>query len=147
MAKKSCAGVIAGGILCALLSGCGSSGGGGGGGTTPPPPPSFTVTLSPTSVTLSQGGAGQAVQFSVTAQNGFTGTVSVSPATLPAGVTASPASLSLTPSDPGIFTFSASSAALIAQQTVNLNASSGMLAVSASLGLTVTGAAVSDPLH
>jgi WD40 repeat protein len=146
MAKKSCAGVIAGGILCALLSGCGSSGGGGG-TTPPPPPPSFTVTLSPTSVTLSQGGAGQAVQLSVTAKNGFTGTVSVSPATLPTGVTASPASLSLTPSVPGIFTFSASSAALIAQQTVNLNASSGTLAVSASLGLTVTGAAVSDPLH
>jgi hypothetical protein len=36
---------------------------------------------------------------------------------------------------------------LIAQQTVNVNASSGTLAVSASLGLTVTGAAVSDPLH
>lgn len=147
MTRKSCAGVIAGGLLCAFIVGCGSNGGSGGEGTTPPPPPSFAVTLSPTSVMLSQGGASQTVQASVMAQNGFTGTVSVSTAALPIGVTASPTSLSLTPGVPGSFTFSASSTALIAQQTLNVNATSGTLSANTSLQLTVTGGAVSDPLH
>jgi len=138
---------MAGGLLCALIVGCGSNGGGGGGGTIPPPPPSFSVTLSPTTVTLLQGGASQTVQVSVTAQNGFTGTVSVSTAALPAGVTDSPTSLSLTPGVPGTFTLSASGTALIAQQTLNVNATSGTLAVNTSLQLTVTGVAVPDPLH
>lgn len=145
MTKKPCAYVIVAGLLCTLMAGCGSNGGGG--GTTPPPPASFAITLSPTSVTLSQGSASQTVQVSVTAQNGFTGTVSVSIAALPTGVTASPTSLSLTPGVSGSFAFSASSAALIAQQTLNVNATSGTLAVNTSLQLTVTGVAVSDPLH
>jgi hypothetical protein len=142
--RKSCAGVIVGGLLCALSVGCGSNGGSGG---TPPPPPSFTVTLSPTTITLLQGGASQTVQVSATAQNGFSGTVSVTTAALPTGVTASPTSLSLTPGVPGSFAFSASSNALIAQQTLNVSATSGTLAVNGSLQLMVTGAAVSDPLH
>lgn len=143
--RKSCGDAIVVGLLCSLIVGCGSNGGGGGSG--PPPPPSFLVKLSPTTVTLFQGGTGQTVQVSVTAQNGFTGTVSVSTGALPTGVTSSPASLSLTPGIPGTFTFSASSTALIAQQTLNVNATSGTLAVNTSLQLTVTGAAVSDPLH
>ena len=130
-------------LTLSTVTGCGS----GGTSNPPPPPPNFIVTLSPTSVTLSQGGTSQAVQVSVTAQDGFTGTVSVNPATLPTGVTASPASLSLTAGAPGTFTFSASSVALIAQQTINVNGSSGTLAATAPLGLTVTGAAVLDPLH
>jgi hypothetical protein len=143
--RKSCAGVIAGGLLCALIVGCG--GNGGGGVTIPPPPPSFGVTLFPPTVTLFEGGASQTVQVSVTAQNGFTGMVSVSAAALPTGVTASPTSLSLAPGVPGSFSFSASSAALIAQQTLNVNATSGTLVVNTPLQLTVTGVAVSDPLH
>lgn len=150
MARKSWCAVV--GLLCGLAASCGGSGGssggtGGGGGSTQPP--SFTVTLSPTSLTLIQGGAGQSVQVSVTAENGFTGTVSVSAGTLPTGVTVSPASLALTPSVPGSFSFSASSAAAFAQQTLTLSATSGTLSVNTPLQLTVTGTgvAIADPLH
>ncbi len=83
----------------------------------------------------------------MTAQNGFTGVVSVSTAALPTGVTDSPTSLLLAPGVTGTLTFTASSAALIAQQTLSVNAISGTLAVNTPLQLTVTGAAVSDPLH
>jgi len=98
-------------------------------------------------VTLAQGGGSQPVQISVTAQNGFTGSVSVTTAALPCGVTVSPASLSVIPGTPGTFTFSASSTAEIAQQVVSVNAASGTLTASSSLQLTVTGAAVPDPFH
>jgi hypothetical protein len=67
--------IVSSGLLCLFMAGCG--GGGGGGGSPPPPPvPDFTLSLSPSSVTLAQGGAEQSVQVSVTGQNGFTGSVS-----------------------------------------------------------------------
>lgn len=113
----------------------------------PPPPPSLAISLTPNTLTLFQGGASQTVQVSVTAQNNFSGTVSVTTAALPRGVSVSPASLSLTPGTPATFTFSASTAALISQQNLDVNAASGTLSASASLKLSVTGPTVSDPLH
>src|ERR1700757_3388352 len=86
--------------LCGLFPfllavvGCG---GNGSGFSQPPPSPSFTISLSPSSVTLMQGGAAQAVQVAIGAQNGFTGAVSVTASGLPFGVTVSPSSVSLTP--------------------------------------------------
>ncbi|MFY9805530.1 MAG: hypothetical protein WAK78_08855 [Candidatus Acidiferrales bacterium] len=141
--RKTCSGIGVA-LLCMLLARCG---GGSGGGPVVPPTPAFTVSLSPASVTLSQGGASQAVQVSVTAQNGFTGSVSITTGTLPDGVTVSPASLSVTSDTPEAFSFSASSNAQIVQQTLSLTAVSGMLTVNKSLQLNVTGALVLDPFH
>ena len=145
--KRACTSAIAVSLLCPIIVGCGSGAGGNGGGGSPPPPPSFAVTLSPTTVTLYQGGTSQTVQVSVTAQNGFSGTVSVSTSALPTGVTSSPTSISLTPDVPGTFTLFASSSALIAQQTLSVNATSGTLSVDTPLQLTVTGTTVASSLH
>jgi hypothetical protein len=66
--------------------------------TTPPPPqPDFSLAITPQSLNLTTGAAGQPVQVTATALNGFTGTVGVALTGLPTGVTASPASLSLSP--------------------------------------------------
>jgi hypothetical protein len=142
---RSC--FVAVGLLFLFMAGCGGGGGGNGAsGPSPPPTPDFTVSLSPTSVTLAQGGASQ-VQVSVAAQNGFTGSVSVTVAGLPDGVTVSPASLSLPSGSSGTLTLSASSTAQVAQESINVDAVSGTIKVDASLQLTVAGAVVPDPFH
>lgn len=138
------------GLLCLIATGCGE-GAAGSGDTTQSPPqpptPTFTVSLSPAAVTLAQGSTGQAVQVSVTAQNGFAGSVSVTVGTLPSGVGASPASLSLTPGTVGTFTLSASSTAAVVQQSIDVDAVAGTLSVDTSLQLTVTALAFPDPFH
>jgi len=126
------------------MTGCG---GGAGSPPSPPPAPSFTLSLSPSSVTLMQGGTEQSVQVSVTGQNGFTGSVSVTVSGLPTGVTVSPASLSVTSGGNGSFDLSASSTAEVAQQAVSVTGASGTLTADASLQLTVVGVAVPDPFH
>lgn len=135
------------GLLCVLLIGCSNNSSNGGTTPTGPLNPGFTVSLSSPIVTLAQGGAVQTVQVSVTAQNGFTGSVSASIDPLPNGITVSPASLTLSPNSPGIFSLSASSVAEIAQQTLNVSATSGTLTENTSLQLTVTGATVPDFFH
>jgi hypothetical protein len=138
------------GVVCLVLTGCG---GGGGGGTTgtgptnPPPSQSFTISLSPGTVSLTQGSPSQTVQVSVAAQNGFTGSVSVTTASLPPGVTASPSSLSVTSSSPGTLTLSASATAPVVQQAVKVTGTSGTLTSSASLQINVTAAPIIEPFH
>jgi len=128
-----------------FVTGCGA----GSGSTNPPPPPapSFTLSLSPATITLAPGGADQAVQVSVAGQNGFAGSVSVTIGTLPSGVTASPNSLSVTAGAPETFTLSASSAALLVQQSVSVDGVSGALTANASLQLTISATAIADPFH
>lgn len=135
-------------VFCAFVVGCGG-GGSGTGGTNPPPPPvpDFTLSLSPASITLAQGGASRAVQVSVMGQNGFAGSVSVTVATLPSGVTSSQSSLSVTPGVPATFTLSASGTAQIEQESVEVQGVSGTLNESASLQITISGAAVADPFQ
>jgi hypothetical protein len=133
------------GFFWVFVTGCG----GGTGSTNPSPPPAanFTLSLSPSSVALSPGGAGQAVQVSVAGQNGFVGSVSVTIGTLPSGVTASPSSLSVTAGAPETFTLSSSSATQLVQESVSVNGVSGTLTANASLQLTISGTAIADPFH
>ncbi len=147
--KEKLLSIVGAGLLCLIMTGCGGGSAGGGGGSPPPPPPapSFTLSLSPSSVTLMQGGTEQTVQVSVTGQYGFTGSVSVTVSGLPAGVTVSPASLSITSGDAASFDLSASSTAEIAQQAVSVTGASGALTANAPLQLTVMGVAVPDPFH
>lgn len=130
-------------LFSLLITGCG----GGGNNSTPPPPPGFTVSLSSSTVTLTQGGSTQSVQVSITVQGGFTGVVSVTAIGLPAGITVSPTSLSVSAGAPGTFTFAASSTAGIAQQSATLEAVSGTLKVDSSVQFNVNGPAVPDPFH
>src|SRR5271157_2292313 len=79
--------------LAFLASTAGCGGAGGGGGTQPPPPqPDFSITLSSSSVSLPQGGTSSPLTVSVTAENGFSGTVQVTLNSLPAGITSNPTS-------------------------------------------------------
>lgn len=129
-----------------LITGCGG-GGNNSSSSTPPPPPGFTVSLSSSTVSLTQGSSTQSVQVSITAQGGFTGSVSVTAIGLPGGITVSPSSLSVSAGVPGTFTFAASSTAAIAQQTATLEAVSGTLKVDSSVQFNVNGPAVPDPFH
>jgi len=140
--------IVSFGLVGVFMTGCGGGSSGGGGSPPPPPPsPSFTLSLSPSSVTLMQGGTEQTVQVTVTGQNGFSGSVSVTASGLPTGVTVSPASLSITSGGNGSFNLSASPAAEVVQQAVSVTGVSGTLTANASLQLTVMGVAVQDPYH
>jgi hypothetical protein len=133
-------------LLCAFMGACGGSGSSGP-PTPPPPAPSFTVALSPGTVSLTQGATGQPLQVSVVAKNGFTGIATVTLEGLPAGVTVVPSSLSVSPTSPGTFTFSASGTAQISQEMVSVNAVSGALNADNTVQLTVSGTAPPDPFH
>jgi hypothetical protein len=106
--------------------------------TAAPPPPDFFLVLRPNSLNLQAGAAGYPTSVSVTALNGFTGTVSVSLSNLPAGVTANPSTLALTPGTPQSITLSASAGAAIGTTTVTFTGTSGALQHTATLALTVT---------
>ncbi len=139
--------LVALGLLGLFITGCGGGSAGNPGGGTPPPAASFSLSVSPSAVTVQQGGTGQAVQASVTGQNGFMGTVAVTFANLPDGVTASPTSRSIPSGGDASFDLSASSSATVGEQDISVNGSSGTLAAGASLRVAVMGVAVLDPFH
>ncbi len=141
-------GVVA--VFAGLCCGCtaklasngngGSGGSGGGGGATP----DFSLSISPTSLSLTAGGSAQPATLTATALNGFTGTIAVALSGLPSGVTASPTSLTLTPGTPLPVSFTAAASAGAGTSTVEFTGTSGSLSHSTSLALTVN-AAVSPP--
>src|SRR5579862_8008296 len=87
-------GVCRAGCAASFLSilfftiGCG--GGGGGGAQLAPPAADFSIAVTPSTMSVAPGATSAAVSVSVTAQNGFTGTVQATVIGLPAGVTANP---------------------------------------------------------
>jgi hypothetical protein len=104
------------------------------------PPPDFSLTLSPTSLTIMAGATGSKLSVLATAENSFTGTVSVTISGLPAGVTANPATLTLTPGTAQSTTLTAAASAVAATPTVTFKGISGSLTHSATLALTVQAA-------
>jgi hypothetical protein len=100
-------------------------------------PPSFSLSLQPTTLTLTVGATGAKVSVLATAANSFSGTVSVAITGLPAGVTANPATLSLTPGTALSTTLTASTLAAAGMSTVTFTGTSGSLTSSAALALTV----------
>jgi hypothetical protein len=113
--------------------------------TAPPPAPpaqaDFSLAVTPASLSLTVGAAGQPVQLTATALNGFSGTASVALTGLPAGVTANPASLSLTPGTPQSVTLTAGNSAQPGSASVVFTGTSGSLSHTATLALTVAAAA------
>jgi hypothetical protein len=106
--------------------------------TAPPPlQADFSLAVSPQSLSLTIGGAGQPVQLTATALNGFTGTTSVALSGLPAGVIASPASVSLTPGTPQSVMLTAGNSAQAGSANVVFTGTSGSLTHTATLTLTV----------
>jgi hypothetical protein len=86
------------------------------------------------------GAAGSQVSVTAAAVNSFSGTVAVAITGLPTGVTANPGTLSLTPGTAQKITLMAGLGAAAATPTVTFTGTSGSLAHSASLALTVQAA-------
>jgi hypothetical protein len=101
----------------------------------PPTAPNYTVSASPTSLTMTQGGNGESA-ITITPQNGFSSSVSLSASGLPSGVTASfspnPATTTST------LTLTAGSAATTGTVTVTITGTSGTLTNTTTITLTVT---------
>ncbi len=101
--------------------------------------PSFTLSDSPNSLTITQGGAGGTSTITVNDLNGFNGSVSLAASGLPSGVTAvfnpNPTSTTST------LTLTASASASTGTFTVTITGTSGSLNASTTLALTVNSGA------
>lgn len=103
------------------------------------PPPDFSITIAPTSLSLTTGASGQKAILTAAGTNGFSGQISISLSNLPVGVTAAPSTLSLTAGIPQSITFSAAADATIGASTIDIQGQSGSLSHTASLAITVAG--------
>jgi subtilase family serine protease len=101
--------------------------------------PSFTLSASPSSVSITQGGAAGTSTITVTDVGGFTGSVTLAASGLPSGVTAS---FSTNPTtSTSTLSLTASSTATTGTSTVTITGTSGSLSATTTISLTVTAAA------
>jgi hypothetical protein len=107
--------------------------------------PDFTVTASPTSISVVQGSSGTST-VSTTVSGGFNSAVSLSASALPAGVTASfsPTLIAAPGSGSSTLTFTASSTATTGTVSVTVTATGGGVTHTTTISLTVTSAATPD---
>jgi hypothetical protein len=96
--------------------------------------PDFTLSASPTSLTVTQGSSGNST-ITVNPVNGFTGSVTLSASGLPAGVTATFGTNPTTSTS--VLTLSASSTATTGTATVTITGTSGSLTHTTTVSLTV----------
>jgi hypothetical protein len=106
------------------------------------PAPTFSLSVSPASVSLYQGMSGTTL-ITVTAQNGFSGTVSLSASSLPTGVTAS---FGTPAADTILMTLTAKSTTAAGNSTITITGKSGSLSRTASLALTVLASSANSVL-
>ena len=98
----------------------------------------FSVVMSPSSVTILQGGVSAPVNFSIVPRNGFSGSVQVSFTGLPVGVSSNPPSpFTITSGIQTAVNFGADAAASTGSFTLSAQAVSGALSDSASLTLAI----------
>jgi kumamolisin len=97
--------------------------------------PNFTLSTSPGSVTITQGGAGGTTTITVTPLGGFTGSVTLSASGLPSGVTANFGTNPTTSTS--VLTLTASSTATTGTVTVTIQGTSGTLTNTTTVQLTV----------
>jgi len=102
--------------------------------------PNFSVSASPTSVTVTQGGSGTST-ITVTSTGGFNSATTLSASGLPSGVTATFSTNPVTPPANGsassTLTLTASSSATVGTATVTITGTSGSTSHSATITLTV----------
>jgi subtilase family serine protease len=102
--------------------------------------PNFTISASPTSVTVTQGSSGTST-ITITSQNGFNSATTLSASGLPSGVTATFATNPVTPPANGsatsVLTLTASSTATVGTATVTVTGTSGSTTHSTTISLTV----------
>jgi hypothetical protein len=131
-------------LLAVACAGCG--GGGASAIVQPPPPPAadFSITLSSTSLSLSQGATGPPVTVFVSAENGFTGAVQVTLAGLPTGVVSNPAGpFNIGSGANAAVVFGAATNAATGNFTITAQGTSGALSHSATLALAVQASSAS----
>ncbi|HUK31691.1 MAG TPA: hypothetical protein VLV89_11300 [Candidatus Acidoferrum sp.] len=121
-------------------------GGGGGGGTTAPPPilPDFTLNVTSSSVSVVQGSS-QNVTFTITALNGFVGTVSVTISGMPTGTSATPSQFPVGPVSQQSVAFAANPTATPGSFTLTVNGQSGTTSHSIQINFVVTQSATPVP--
>ncbi len=131
------------GALAIFAEGCG---GGAGGGTQPPPPqPDFSVTLSVSSISLSQGNSSAPLAVGVTPLNGFTGTVQISLSGIPSGITSAPPSpFSVAAGQNLSVIFGAAPTAATGQFKLSVQATSGSISHAGPLSLTIQQSAATN---
>lgn len=106
---------------------------------------SFTLSDSPSSLSLTQGGAGGTSTITVTDKNGFTGSVTLAASGLPSGVTAA---FSTNPTtSTSVLTLTASSTATTGTSTVTITGTSGSLTATTTIALTVSAASSSTEVN
>jgi hypothetical protein len=122
---------------------CASCGGGSSSYVAPPPPvPDFSLGLSTNSISVQQGATNNSLNVSVTALNGFTGSVQVSLTGLPAGVISNPTSpFTMAAGGNTQVIFGAAANAATGTFMVSAQGSSGALSHSQNLNLIVQSAA------
>jgi len=111
------------------------------------PPPNFTVSASPSSLTVTQGSNGSST-ITVTSLNGFNAATTLSATGLPSGVTAAFSTNPVTPPANGTanstLTLTASSTATTGTSTVTVTGVSGSITQTATISLTVSAAAAAN---
>jgi subtilase family serine protease len=100
--------------------------------------PSFTLSASPSSLSVTQGSSGSST-ISVTDVNGFSGSVTLAASGLPSGVTAAFGTNPTTGSS--VLTLTASSTATTGTATVTITGTSSSLTATTTIALTVTATA------
>jgi subtilase family serine protease len=100
--------------------------------------PSFTLSASPSSLTITQGSSGTST-ITVTDVGGFSGSVTLAASGLPSGVTASFGTNPTTGSS--VLTLTASATATTGSATVTITGTSGSLSATTKIALTVNAAA------
>jgi kumamolisin len=101
--------------------------------------PSFSLSSSPGSVSITQGGAAGTSTIQVTDAGGFTGAVTLAASGLPSGVTASFGTNPTTGSS--VLSLTASSTATTGNATVTIKGTSGSLSATTTIALAVTAVA------
>jgi hypothetical protein len=101
------------------------------------PPPAFSLSSSPSSLSVAQGGSGTS-SITVVPGGGFAGPLSLSASGLPSGVTASFAPDSVAGTQVLTLTVSASAQVTSSPLTVTITGTSGSLSATTSVALTIT---------
>jgi hypothetical protein len=99
-------------------------------------PPDFTIAVSPTSLTVARGASGS-YKVTITAKNGFAGTVSLSVSGVPSRVTATFNPTTITGSGSSTLTVRVGSRATTGTRTLTITGTSGSLHHSATASLTI----------
>jgi hypothetical protein len=125
-------------VLLAALAGCGggaaSNSGGGGGGGGGSNPPSFTLSLSASSLTLTDSGS-KSLTVTLVPANGFSSTASCNIDGVPGGVDFSPLSFNLTSSASQTVKFSLNNIAVSGTSAVTISCSSSSISAQAQFSL------------